>query len=843
MNKQLKNFLFLAMQKGGNVSPQMRQQAQSGQLPMMQMGNDIQKMNQRQASHYGYFQAGGQQEEVDQEYLSPMTSYSQRVSDFLNSLKEQAMGAVQDEMLQTSDAYAEEADEISGMPMAQYGAQYNQPGLDAAKAWEEASKKRTNTIEPIMGAAALATGLKGYWGDNEAFAANPYNEQYIKKVKYRDIKGTEPVAPPVTPTNPQLSQTQTFAPGGPTGGPGDGKSQYDVWRKGLGAPSGSGEDITGGRYDDIYNWINNEYDPSYLKSDEEPKKETPKKDVPKKEVKPKAAPASTTTGTTGTTTTTGTTGTTTTTPTAEEVKKAEEEKKKAEADAKAKETETVEKETETTTEKDKKNVGDGYDYLRGLADPNSMQAGAIYTTDKKGNQVPMAFYDPNLRVMSTTSDFRNPLGNIFRGEDKKKRGSLKSFTVRYGTLDDGTQVPIDQDGNVIEQPPVMQSPNVNDTTGAKEVTGLKPNPSFDTGWSTGNQMPTYPGSQPVTPPGATGQSVVPSITPSAVPSVVPQNPATGSQWPWSYLPSLQYLDPNSPMRQQLMQQGMQNPQAAAGPNVQTSQDQQSYSPELLNSNPAGSIVQGEDGNFYFKDANGQVHSSNNQNSLTQKRDGMGLTGKKRGGSLNKFMRQYSGGGPGTTPAVNMLNFADESDQLLADQGPIDPDTGLPIESSLDKPNTDAERMRVFDDAYNRPGAIPDVGKTGKKDNRFFKNIKEAEYKFGNDNKFLAPAMMAGLDALAGTAQNRDADQKERDLRGRLAFDQIGLKTPQTSGSQGDWTSNEGYIRPNDNVAVQFTGAGPLAQMGGGFNEGDELYLDDDTINAILAAGGEIEYLD
>ena len=62
MNKQLKNFLFLAMQKGGNISPQMRQQAQSGQLPMMQMGNDIQKMNQRQASHYGYFQAGGEQE-------------------------------------------------------------------------------------------------------------------------------------------------------------------------------------------------------------------------------------------------------------------------------------------------------------------------------------------------------------------------------------------------------------------------------------------------------------------------------------------------------------------------------------------------------------------------------------------------------------------------------------------------------------------------------------------------------------------------------------------------------------------------------------------------------------
>ena len=819
MNKQLKNFLFLAMQKGGNVSPQMRQQSQSGQLPMMQMGNDIQKMNQRQASHYGYFQAGGQQEEIDQEYLSPMNSYSQRVSDFLNSLKEQAMGAVQDEMVQTNDAYAEEADAISGMPMAQYGAQYNQPGLDAAKAWEEASKKRTNTIEPIMGASALATGLKGYWGDDEAFAANPYNEQYIKKVKYRDIKGTEPVAPMAAPGNPQLSQTQTFQTGG----------QYDIWRKSLGTPSGSGEDITGGRYDDIYNWVNNEY----AKGTETPTAETPKKEAPKKEVKPKAAPAATT-STTGTTATTGTTttGTTTgtTTPTAEEVKKAEEEKKKAEADAKAKETETTEKETETTTEKDKKNVGDGYDYLRGLADPNSMQAGAIYTTDKNGNQVPMAFYDPNLRVMSTTSDFRNPLGNIFRGQDNKKRGSLKSFTVRYGTLDDGTQVPIDQDGNVIEQPPVMQSPNVNDTTGAKEVTGLKPNPSFDTGWSTGNQMPTYPGSQPVTPPGATGQSVVPSITPSAAPSVVPQNPATGPLDLSNYLPSLQYLDPNSPMRQQIVQQGMQQ---APSQNAQSNAAPDMTPPNLQPNTP----VQGADGNWYTVGKDGKVHKSMDKETSRK------MSNYANGGSLNRFMRQYAGGGPGTSPATNLGNFLDESDQLLADQGPIDPDTGLPIESSLDKPTSDATMMQVFDDAYNAPGAIPKVGKPGKKDNRFFKNIKEAEYKFGKKNEFLAPAMMAGLDALAGTAQNRDANQKERDLRGRLAFDQIGFKVPQTSGSQGDWTVNEGYMRPNDMVPTQFTGAGPLAQMGGSFNEGDELYLDDDTINAILAAGGQIEYLD
>jgi hypothetical protein len=271
---------------------------------------------------------------------------------------------------------------------------------------------------------------------------------------------------------------------------------------------------------------------------------------------------------------------------------------------------------------------------------------------------------------------------------------------------------------------------------------------------------------------------------------------------------MQYLDPNSPMRQQIAQQAQ---------------------PQIMQ---PGSIPQ-SDARYERRTNTPDIEAA--------WRDYM--MNRKDGGSLNRFMRQYAGGGPGTSPATNLGNFLDESDQLLADQGPIDPDTGLPIESSLDKPTSNATMMEVFDDAYNAPGAIPKVGKPGKKDNRFFKNIKEAEYKFGNDNKFLAPAMMAGLDALAGTAQNRDANQKERDLRGRLAFDQIGFKVPQTSGSQGDWTVNEGYIRPNDMVPTQFTGAGPLAQMGGSFNEGDELYLDDDTINAILAAGGQIEYLD
>jgi hypothetical protein len=35
----------------------------------------------------------------------------------------------------------------------------------------------------------------------------------------------------------------------------------------------------------------------------------------------------------------------------------------------------------------------------------------------------------------------------------------------------------------------------------------------------------------------------------------------------------------------------------------------------------------------------------------------------------------------------------------------------------------------------------------------------------------------------------------------------------------------------------------MSQFGGAFEKDNEYYLDDDTIQAILAAGGEIEYLD
>ena len=756
MNEKLKNFLFLAMQGGGNVSPQMRQQAQSGNLPMMQMGNDIQKMNQRQAAHYGYFQAGGQQEQIDQDYMSPMANYSQRVSDFLTNLKEKAMSAVQDEMVNTSDAYAEEADAITGMPMAQDGMQFNQAGLDAAKAWEAMANNQKNMLEPIINTAGMATGLKGYFGNDAAFAANPYNEQYIKKVKYKDIKGTQPVIP-VEPVPGKFSQT-TYLPGyAPGGEPPEGTQIVTN-------PDGTQSSIS---------------------------------------------------------------------PAEVARRKAAEDKKKADEEAKRKAEEEAKQKTETTSNK---TVGDGYDYLRGYADPNSTQAGAIYTTDKKGNQVPLAFYDPNLRVMSTTADYRNTLGNLFRGEDKKKRGSLKSFTVRYGTLADGTQVPIDEEGNVIQQPkqPITESSNVNDLTGATEF--VPPAGNQTPTWNPINQ-PNLP-QVPVTQIGdiytnTGGKTLGPTISmddvASGTKSVVPEATLTDRQ--------KRRIDAINERTKKKVGNINDKYNTLVTEDANESLSEADKIRQRLSQMPQTGYT--DRGNVGVANARQNVNYLLDAGLLDEAMQRLKGYGYAKGGALNKFIKQYAGGGPGTSPATNLYNFTDEADQLLADQGPIDPDTGLPIESPFDQPlMTDADRVRIFDSVY-----YDNPKPSEEKKNKMYTNIKEAKYKFGKDNPFFAPTVLAGLEGLAGAAQNKDARQKEKELRGRLAFDQIGFEVPQTSGSQGDWTVNEGYIRPNDMVPVQFTGAGPLAQMGGSLNEGDELYLDDETINAILAAGGQIEYLD
>ena len=124
---------------------------------------------------------------------------------------------------------------------------------------------------------------------------------------------------------------------------------------------------------------------------------------------------------------------------------------------------------------------------------------------------------------------------------------------------------------------------------------------------------------------------------------------------------------------------------------------------------------------------------------------------------------------------------------------------------------------------------------------------QIDYKFGKNNPFFAPAMMAGLRTAAGGFNNMDAKKKQKEMRGRLSSDQVYSKMNPSSGVRGDYTFNEGTFRPDNKVpSPQFSGynfQSNYAARGGEMSEGDEMYLDEDTINAILAAGGQIEYLD
>jgi hypothetical protein len=122
-----------------------------------------------------------------------------------------------------------------------------------------------------------------------------------------------------------------------------------------------------------------------------------------------------------------------------------------------------------------------------------------------------------------------------------------------------------------------------------------------------------------------------------------------------------------------------------------------------------------------------------------------------------------------------------------------------------------------------------------------KDQKTARFNLEKKNPFAAPAMLAGMNFLAGTLENADAMQKQKELMNRLAFDQM---SNEFRGSEGDYAFNTGMFRPDQMVPVQFTGYNnTMSQMGGAFEKDTEYYLDDDTIQAILAAGGEIEYLD
>jgi hypothetical protein len=489
------------------------------------------------------------------------------------------------------------------------------------------------------------------------------------------------------------------------------------------------------------------------------------------------------------------------------------------------------------------------DYWRMLADPNSTQAGGMYQLDKNGNPVPQAFYDPNMRIANMSADYRVPLSNMFKKKENRRTGVMKraQFDFTYSPQSQNPAAP--QNPNAAQNPAAapgnapapagkptwanqffpqqkeklegagyaMGPYSVELQGGLSDAEGFSRSPKADAdyqqqidNWRPGMSVPILPkgfniGPDNFTPPAAgyATQGMLPSsvaqgpgaqnVIPFApagmsqaqpVPNVVP-NVAPASQQPLSGKQQRKQIkNEGKEQRKTMIQQANEEAQRmiqAAVSQQNSGAQQQSYSPELLGSNPAGAIVQGSDGNFYFKDANGEVHSSNNQNNLTQKRDGLGLTGKAYGGGLRRFV---SGG--------------------------VDPTIGM------DKP------------------WVPETV------------TKHMDYRYGKDNAFLVPGMMAGLDLIGAGLRNKEAGDMTAKAMDKFSSDQIYTTMPQKSGARGDY-DDKGNFRPDEmNPSPQFSGynfQSNYAAEGGEMSEGDEMYLDEDTINAILAAGGQIEYLD
>jgi len=815
-----KNLLFLAMAQGGQLTPEMMQMMQqSGQLPQMDMGaglNDIQRMNMKQQAHYGNsmfryggvpMAAGGQQEQIDQEFLSPDKKYSGRVQDFLKQLKSKAMNVVQDEMLGTANDYDQEAMAIDMQNQMRYGGVYapggatfgQQPmfdmsGVNAADAWLKAGQEnQVDMTQNVANVATAATGIKGFFNNSGAdkFNNNVNNSSYIKKGFITDVatgkRDRIRMAPGGQPdvSLPRNMTPEQFAE----------NAKLEANAKAMGWVNADGTaDVAG------YSAVGADgkqygYGPQYktnLATTTKVKKDKTAKLTPEQEAAAKVKSEQEA-------------------RVAEEVKKAAEEKKKKEEEAKT-DTKTddktgakpEDKKGETKTETPPaKNVGDGMEYWRMLADPNSTQAGGMYQLDKNGNPVPQAFYDPNMRIANMSADYRVPLSNMFRKKENRRAGVMKRAQFDF------TYSPQSQNQNPgAPQNPAAPVPANDGTTptwanqffpqqkekldgagytmgpysvelqgGLSDAEGFSRSPEADAAyqqkidnWRPGMLKPAIPkglgtnigpdnftpGKQPVPLPGPMTpkqarqqgrQQVADATTQAAIDKINAAN-QQGSQ------PVPNSIPVNAPMPQ-------------FGPAQMFNTPAYNQTLNLMNGVSAGAIQPGT-----YTDPN----IINAQNAAAN-----AAATKEYGGGLRRFV---SGG--------------------------VDPKVGI------DKP------------------WVPDTV------------TKHMDYRYGKDNEFLAPGMLAGLETIGAGLRNREAGDMTAKAMDKFSSDQIYTTMPQTSGSRGDY-DDKGNFRPNDmNPSPQFSGynfQSNYAAEGGEMSEGDEMYLDEDTINAILAAGGQIEYLD
>ena len=747
MNNNLDyNSLLFFMQTGGTLTPQMIQAAQQlGQLPQLQMGrgmNDINKTNMQEQMHYGgksmgMFRRGGvpnpsgnkEQETIDQEYMNPDKKYSDRVNNIINKIKQGALNKVQEDMLNTANDYGYEAMEIEDemMPMAQEGMAYDPQNIKSARAWYEAAKKeRTDLVKPMLTTIGLGSGLQGYFGGAEAFAANPLNQYYVKDINVTD--------------NLNRNKTQKVY-----------KAQKGKAIPGALPSEDPGQVVRNS--DGTVTLYNRSGDSSTTYPNEQSfaanvKLPTTTETLPTTSVKTESGLATDVVPRTQ----------------AELEAEIQAEKDKAQAEKdKAKENKT--EYTVPTSPNADENPEEGII-------PGMLKGTDDYTVK-------------NMRI-----DYRNNLANVLRRSENKKPGAVKSVSFDFT----GTGFP--------QTAPVEQGPSERQVERQarredRQVTRQE-----------------------------NRQAKADAITQKyqeKVNRLLNANP--GAATPWDNQTSQSALTPEMIAA---MNQDAQRVIPAEGP--------LSLQERIDNIPDMGYSPQFSAGNANIRQTANYLSSSDRPAELDAYLTSFGY---KKGGTIHKFLKKFLTAGEIPDDETGSENPDDEKrrkDLLKLVQYDPDDFTGNPDPSSPDIIELeDPVELRMQKEA-----ALTKETPAPTKD----KNI---EYELGKSNPFFAPAALAGLNLFAGALENKESARKERTARDKFSADQIFATMPGgLSGAKGDYTFNEGYIRPNDMVPTQFTGynnPSNFAKAGGGFKAGQEYYMDDAMIQKILAAGGEIEYLD
>ena len=111
---------------------------------------------------------------------------------------------------------------------------------------------------------------------------------------------------------------------------------------------------------------------------------------------------------------------------------------------------------------------------------------------------------------------------------------------------------------------------------------------------------------------------------------------------------------------------------------------------------------------------------------------------------------------------------------------------------------------------------------------------------GINGEVAANYEMAGINKLSEYLERKQRKPYEDKLKQRQNADAVFTPVGANMNSRGDYDVNSGMFRPDQMVPIQNRG---YAKFGGGYQSGGEYFLDDNEIQQILDAGGQVEYLD